>query len=113
MPSFSRTALVATALAASASAAFNAASKTNVVTYWGQGANQQRLVETCKNTFIDVINIGFVDVFPDQGPGGYPGTNFGNACWGDVYEHDGVNTTLQKTCPYIGEDITTCQEMYG
>lgn len=113
MPSLARSVFATTALAASASAAFDPTSKTNVVTYWGQGANQQRLVETCKNPSIDVVNIGFVDVFPDQGPGGWPGTNFGNACWGDVYEHDGVNTTLQKTCPYIGEDITACQETYG
>ncbi|KXL44414.1 MAG: glycoside hydrolase family 18 protein [Acidomyces sp. 'richmondensis'] len=98
---------------ATASATFNAASKQNVVTYWGQGPYQQRLVETCKNPDIDIINIGFIDVFPDQGPGGWPGDNFGNACWGDVYEHNGVNTTLLKTCPYIGEDVTTCQTTYG
>jgi len=113
MPVISRSLIVATTLAVSASATFDPTGNANVITYWGQGANQQRLVETCKNPAIDVVNIGFVDVFPDQGPGGWPGTNFGNACWGDVYENDGTNTTLQKTCPYIGEDITACQTTYG
>jgi len=113
MSSAFRSVLAAAVVAATASATFNAASKQNVVTYWGQGPYQQRLVETCKNPDIDIINIGFIDVFPDQGPGGWPGDNFGNACWGDVYEHDGVNTTLLKTCPYIGEDVTACQTTYG
>lgn len=67
----------AASLAISASAAFNAKAKTNVVTYWGQGANQDRLLVTCQNPSYDIINIGFVNVFPDQGPGGWPGTNFG------------------------------------
>jgi chitinase len=61
----------------SVSAAFKANAKTNVVTYWGQGANQDRLLVTCQNPSYDIINIGFVDVFPDQGAGGWPGTNFG------------------------------------
>lgn len=69
--------LAATAFA-SLSTAFDPSSKTNVITYWGQGPNQARLIETCKNPSYDIINIGFVDVFPDQGPGGFPGTNFGN-----------------------------------
>lgn len=43
-----------------------------------------------------------------------PGTNFGNACWGDVYENGkGVNTSLLKTCPDIGSDVTECQQTYG
>lgn len=42
------------------------------------------------------------------------GTNFGNACWGDVYENTkGVNTSLLKTCPNIGPDVIACQETYG
>ncbi|KAK5164523.1 Chitinase 2 [Saxophila tyrrhenica] len=103
----------AAALAPSVSAAFNAAAKTNVVTYWGQGPNQDRLLATCQNPSYDIINIGFVNVFPDQGAGGWPGTNFGNACWGDVYENKGVNTSLLKTCPDIGPDVIECQQTYG
>ena len=107
-------AAAAAALAPSVSAAFNAAAKTNVITYWGQGANQDRLLTTCQNSAYDIINVGFVNIFPDQGPGGYPGTNFGNACWGDVYQTpDGTNTTLLKTCPNIGPDVIECQQTYG
>ena len=94
-------------------AAFDPASKTNVVTYWGQGSNQDRLLTTCQNPSYDIINIGFVDVFPNQGAGGWPGTNFGNACWSDYYEHKGVNTSLLKTCPDIGPDVIECQQTYG
>ncbi|KAF2766477.1 glycoside hydrolase [Teratosphaeria nubilosa] len=113
MLSVSRSALAAAAIVHTASASFNPAFKTNVVTYWGQGANQERLIETCKNPDIDIINIGFVNSFPDESPGGYPGDNFGNACWGDVYVNEGINTTLLKTCPYIGPDVISCQQDYG
>lgn len=114
MPAFSyHTFLVATLLSSSAFAVFDAASKTNVITYWGQGANQDRLLTTCQNPSYDIINIGFVNVFPDQGAGGWPGTNFGNACWGDYYEHNNVNTSLLKTCPNIGPDVIECQKTYG
>ena len=105
--------LATATLAATVSATFNAAAKTNVITYWGQGANQDRLLTTCQNPSYDIINIGFVNVFPDQGAGGWPGTNFGNACWGDVYKHNGVNTSLLKTCPNIGPDVIECQQTYG
>ena len=105
--------LATATLATTVSAAFNAAAKTNVITYWGQGANQDRLLTTCQNPSYDIINIGFVNVFPDQGAGGWPGTNFGNACWGDVYKHNGVNTSLLKTCPNIGPDVIECQQTYG
>lgn len=112
MRSFSFLAVAATFTSA-ASATFNAAAKTNLITYWGQGANQDRLLTTCQNPSYDIINIGFVNVFPDQGAGGWPGTNFGNACWGDVYKHNGVNTSLLKTCPNIGPDVIECQQTYG
>ncbi|KAI7211552.1 glycoside hydrolase [Hortaea werneckii] len=104
--------MAASALAASANA-LDASKNNGLVTYWGQGANQQRLVETCKTGNFDVVNIGFVTVFPDQSPDGWPGTNFGNACYGDVYEHDGVNSTLLKTCPYIAQDVQACQTQYN
>ncbi|OTA35562.1 hypothetical protein BTJ68_04855 [Hortaea werneckii EXF-2000] len=104
--------MAASALAASASA-FDATKNNGLVTYWGQGANKQRLVETCKTGNFDVVHVGFVTVFPDQSPDGWPGTNFGNACYGDVYEHDGVNSTLLKTCPYIAQDVQDCQTKYN
>lgn len=70
--------ILATVAFTSFANAFDPLSKTNVITYWGQGPNQARLIETCKNPSYDIINIGFVDVFPDEGSGGFPGTNFGN-----------------------------------
>ncbi|GIZ37627.1 hypothetical protein CKM354_000107000 [Cercospora kikuchii] len=114
MPSFFLTSALAATVISSASAQFNPTGKTNVVTYWGQGPNQARLVETCKNSAVDVINIGFVTRFPDQTGTGYPETNFGNACWGDVYQNStGQDTTLLKTCPFIGPDVIECQKTYG
>lgn len=50
MPSFFLTSAIAATIISSASAQFNPTGKTNVVTYWGQGPNQARLVETCKNS---------------------------------------------------------------
>ncbi|GAM90348.1 hypothetical protein ANO11243_083910 [Dothideomycetidae sp. 11243] len=80
-------------------ATFSATAKTNVAVYWGQGSYQARLVETCMNPNVDIVILAFVNMFPDQqGSGGYPGTNFGNAC---------------GTCKYIGPDIDTCQKTYG
>ncbi|KXT05133.1 hypothetical protein AC578_7549 [Pseudocercospora eumusae] len=114
MPSFTASAIFAASLIASASAVFNPSAKTNVVTYWGQGPNQKRLVETCKNDAIDVVSIGFVNQFPDNTGNDYPGTNFGSACYGDVYTlPNGQNSSLLKTCPNIGPDVTTCQQTYG
>ena len=55
---FTRAAFAAGLLASTASAAFNAASKTNVVMYWGQGSNQVPLVDVCADPNIDVVSIG-------------------------------------------------------
>ncbi|USW55583.1 Putative glycoside hydrolase family 18, catalytic domain, glycosyl hydrolase family 18 (GH18) active [Septoria linicola] len=74
----------------------------------------QRLLETCKLASVDVVNIGFVNQFPDNTGNSYPGTNFGNACWGDVYQNaSGQDTQLLKTCPNIGPDVIACQQTYG
>ncbi|KAK5017123.1 Chitinase 2 [Cryomyces antarcticus] len=107
------TTIAATSLLSSAVAAFDASSPTNVAVYWGQGSNQARLVETCKNSAIDIVIVSFLNVFPDQGPGGFPGTNFGNACGGSVYKNNGVDTDLLSDCPNIGADISACQTTYG
>jgi hypothetical protein len=55
---FTRAALAAGLLASSASAAFNAASKTNVVMYWGQGSDQVPLSDVCADPNIDIVSIG-------------------------------------------------------
>ncbi|KAL1583366.1 hypothetical protein WHR41_08075 [Cladosporium halotolerans] len=105
--------LAVIALASSVSAAFNPQAKSNVAVYWGQGPNQKRLVETCKSSAVDIVNIGFVNAFPDNSPGGYPGSNFGNACGDETYTVNGVSTLLKSNCPNIGADIIECQQTYG
>jgi chitinase len=100
-------------LITSVSAAFSPSAKNNVAVYWGQGPNQQRLLETCKNSAVDIVNIGFVNAFPDNSPGAYPGTNFGNACGDETYTVNGVSTLLKSSCPLIGSDIIECQNTYG
>lgn len=71
--------LALVALISSVSAAFTPSAKNNVAVYWGQGPDQKPLLDTCKNSAVDIVNIGFVNAFPDNSPGAYPGTNFGNA----------------------------------
>jgi chitinase len=50
-----------------------------------------------------------VHIFPDQGPGGYPGTNFGNACGAATYKNGADSTALLSDCPSINPGIKTCQ----
>ncbi|KAM5442556.1 Chitinase 2 [Microsporum ferrugineum] len=90
--------------------ALDVASSTNLVTYWGQGDNQERLSYFCQQTEHDIIVIGFVNVFPDQGLGGWPGTNFGNQCGNSTYETlDGQKTELLSGCDNIKEDLPICR----
>ncbi|WPH01494.1 carbohydrate-binding module family 18 protein, protein [Acrodontium crateriforme] len=112
--------IVATGLLTTAAyAAFDANSNSNVVTYWGAGYNQDRLIETCKNPNVDIINLAFVNVFPQQdGAGSWPGTNFGNACNGSTFSFpDGTPSLLQSGCNYLngywGNDIKDCQTIYN
>jgi chitinase len=93
--------------------ALTASAKNNVVTYWGQGPSQGSLQDVCKNPNVDIVNIGFINVFPDQGKGGWPGSNFGNACGSEVYTYKGTKTQLYSNCPNIGTDIAICQQVYG
>jgi hypothetical protein len=72
----SRAAAAAVVLASTASAAFSASSGSNVVVYWGQGADQGPLSRACSDPSIDVVNIAFVNGFPNK-VGDYPNTNFG------------------------------------
>lgn len=93
-------------------AQFNPSASNNVAVYWGQGPDQRNLIETCKSSAYDIVVVGFVNVFPDQGPGGYPGTNFGNQCGdGRTYIVNGVSTKLLSNCPAIGPDIIACQNL--
>ncbi|CZT16219.1 uncharacterized protein RCC_02061 [Ramularia collo-cygni] len=108
--------LTAALLASTTTAQFNPQSKTNVAVYWGQGTDQLRLIEHCKRPAVDIINIGFINQFPGQGQSGdeLPGSNFGNACWADVYTNRaGKPSKLFSQCPTIGPDIIACQQTYG
>ncbi|OJJ48479.1 hypothetical protein ASPZODRAFT_62397, partial [Penicilliopsis zonata CBS 506.65] len=85
-------------------------SNTNVVVYYGQGDDQQRLSHFCGETSLDIINLGFVNEFPDQAPGGWPGSNFGNQCGSGTYTNeDGEATDLLSECIQLAEDIPVCQ----
>ncbi|OLN86836.1 Endochitinase A1 [Colletotrichum chlorophyti] len=101
------------------SGAFDPASKNNVVVYYGQGPNQGDLINQCQQPEIDVIVLSFVHLFPAQA-NGYPGTNFGNRCGGQVYPGPGFNgvndpsrNQLQSNCPSLNAQIPVCQQQYG
>ncbi|KAF4865232.1 putative endochitinase [Colletotrichum siamense] len=98
---------------------FDPNSKNNVVVYYGQGPNQGDLIEQCQQPEIDVIVLSFVHLFPAQA-NGYPGTNFGNRCGGEVYPGPGWNGVndpskdqLQSNCPTLNAQIPVCQQQYG
>jgi chitinase len=77
----------------------------------GQGPNQRRLKDFCQDTTIDVIPIGFINVFPDQAEavGGYPTTNYGNACSGYWTSPNGTETMMFTHCDQIASDVAFCQ----
>ncbi|KAF9885651.1 hypothetical protein FE257_012742 [Aspergillus nanangensis] len=109
---FSKTLAVATALTVVSPfvSAFNAESKSNVAVYYGQGYAQPRLSEFCQDPSLDIINIGFINEFPDQDPiTHWPASNFGNQCNGEFYEWNGVQTKLLSGCHQLMEDIPICQ----
>jgi chitinase len=57
---------------------------------------------------MDIIPIGFVNVFPDQQNG--PGNDYGNACGSTPWTApDGTQTQMLTECSQIAEDIKTCQ----
>ncbi|KAJ5723705.1 hypothetical protein N7488_001740 [Penicillium malachiteum] len=80
--------------------------KSNVAVYYGQGANQLRLSHFCQETSLDIINLGFINVFPKE-VGDWPGSNFGNQCDGTYYN----NSLLLAGCHQIWEDIPVCKAM--
>ncbi|WEW57459.1 Chitinase 2 [Emydomyces testavorans] len=87
-------------------------SRSNLAVYWGQGSGQNRLSYFCQKTTLDIIIVGFINVFPDQGPGGWPGSNFGNQCAGThYYTEDGTETKLLNNCRQIQEDLPKCKAL--
>ncbi|KAL9593290.1 MAG: hypothetical protein Q9179_005971 [Wetmoreana sp. 5 TL-2023] len=105
-------AVAAGSLVQTAQNSFDASSNSNMAVYWGQGPSQPRLAHFCQDTNIDIIPIAFLNVFPDQVNGGYPGTNFGNQCGSETFKNkDGSSSPLLSNCPFIGPDIKTCQAL--
>ncbi|TDZ13372.1 putative endochitinase [Colletotrichum spinosum] len=106
-------------VAVSRCSGFDPTSKNNVVVYYGQGPNQGDLINQCQQPEIDVIVLSFVHLFPAQA-NGFPGTNFGNRCGGQVYPGPGFNGVndpsrdqLQSNCPSLNAQIPVCQQQYG
>lgn len=58
---------------------------------------------------MDIINLAFLNIFPDQGLGGLPGTNFGNQCDGLTYTIGNTTTELLSGCHQLIRDIPICQ----
>jgi len=73
---FTRVALAVSLLTSTVSAVFDKNSKSNVAVYWGQGSNQISLSQVCADPSVDIVNIAFVNYFP-QTVHEYPGTNHG------------------------------------
>ncbi|KAL2010511.1 hypothetical protein VTN00DRAFT_6318 [Thermoascus crustaceus] len=109
LPAKFLTAVAAVPIFSSLTAALDVQSKTNVAVYYGQGANQKRLSHFCEETSLDIINIGFVNIFPDQSLTGWPGSNFGNQCDGLTFTIGGLTSGLLSGCHQLEEDIPKCQ----
>ncbi len=95
------TLLISSLLYSGASALYNFPSNVNLAMYWvgadrsqRQGPDQLDLQHYCRQSDIDFIPIGFLNVYPPQG-NGYPGTNFGDKCMSGVYAAlDTTNTRV-------------------
>ncbi|KAK2805617.1 hypothetical protein FQN50_006133 [Emmonsiellopsis sp. PD_5] len=104
--------VAASSLLVSSTLALDPKSKTNLAVYYGQGAYQDRLRHFCEQTSLDIIPLSFVHIFPEQGPGGYPGSNYGNQCADSYFvTKDGIQTKLLSDCHQISEDIPICQAL--
>jgi len=68
-PKKSLSALAAALSLIPTSIALDTGAKSNVAVYYGQGASQPDLSTFCASTSIDIIQLAFVDIFPQQGNG--------------------------------------------
>ena len=55
---FTRAAFAAGLLVSGAVATYDAAAKTNIAMYWGQGYDQIPLIDVCTDPNVDIVNIG-------------------------------------------------------
>ncbi|KAI5927319.1 glycoside hydrolase superfamily [Camillea tinctor] len=109
------TLLIAACSPIASGATFNAAAKTNVAVYYGQGPNQKPLTTYCTDPSIDIIILSFVNLFPQQA-NGFPGINFGNQCSGKTYPGPGYNGTRPRpatdhlqVCPDLQRALASCR----
>jgi chitinase len=70
----------------------------------------------CENTDVDIIPLGFMNIYMAQG-NGYPGTNFGSSCWNSNYTAPGYGGTndhtkddLKTDCPSMVSGIKYCRD---
>lgn len=66
----------------------------NIAAYWGQGTNQERLGDYCRQKTFGIVMISFLNNWNSESAS----FNFGNGCWG-------------STCPDIETDIKVCQKL--
>lgn len=64
-----------------------------VAIYWGQGAYQKELSVVCNDPSVDIVNIAFVNGFPENS-NKYPDTNFGKL---SCFRSDTKANRLQET----------------
>lgn len=96
-------------------AAWSKTANNNVVLYWGQNAygnlnndtetHQKPLLTYCRDTNVDIIPIGFLNVWKSTGD--QPEVNFSNACTG-WQKFPGTDLLW---CPTISADIIACQAL--
>jgi chitinase len=104
-------------LIASTFAGYSATSKDNVAIYYGQGPNESNLGlhDFCQNSNVDIIPLGFLDIYPAQG-NGWPGTNFASSCESTNFAAPGYNNVndpskndLKNNCTSLVDGIAFCQ----
>lgn len=78
------------------------------------GPAQLGLAHYCDQADVDIIPIGFIDLFPKQA-NGLVEENFSNQCWGPGYANytgpgdQPQDNFLYTRCPYLQQDIYYCQ----
>ncbi|KAH0594341.1 hypothetical protein MHUMG1_07689 [Metarhizium humberi] len=75
--------------------------------YWGQTGG--RFLRDICDSGVNYATVSFINNSPENGDG-YPGSNFGANCAGEVYTNtDGKKTKLLSACSFIQRDIPYCQ----
>ncbi|KAK6458898.1 putative endochitinase [Scheffersomyces xylosifermentans] len=96
-----KTLISAAALLVSGVQSLDLSANNNVALYWGQNGygNQGSLASYCQETDLDIVNVAFLNDFPDP-----LNLNLANAC-GTTFDSGLLH------CPPVAEDIKTCQSL--